>query len=315
MLEPYQKKKIPVIFIHGLLSDPFTWVEMVNELLVHPGFMDHYQIWAFEYSTGNSFLRSAKGLRDQLIEARQAYDPFGSDPQFSNMILVGHSMGGLVAKLQVTSSGDQLWDSIANRPLDELRVSEEYREEMRKLFFFEPSPDVDRVVFMATPHRGSRIASGPIGRLSSLLVEMPEDQTRKHDLIVRCNPGVFSKELRDRVPTSVDMLNPHSKLLQTIACLPAAEQVTMHSIVGNACCTFLQGKSDGIVPMSSAYEPRAVSEKVIKTTHSGVKGNPEAIKEVLYILQEHLLQSHGCPTCSPTELAQRVSLHEPLTQN
>jgi hypothetical protein len=29
-LEPYQPGKVPVIFIHGLLSDPFTWTDMVN---------------------------------------------------------------------------------------------------------------------------------------------------------------------------------------------------------------------------------------------------------------------------------------------
>ena len=136
MLEPYQRDKVPLILIHGLLSDPFTWVQMINELLVHPGFIEHYQLWAFEYSTGNTFLQSATGLREQLASARRHYDPTRSDPQMSNMILVGHSMGGLVAKLQVTSSGDQLWNAVANRPLDELRVPDPIRERMRELLLF-----------------------------------------------------------------------------------------------------------------------------------------------------------------------------------
>jgi hypothetical protein len=32
MLEPYQAGKIPVIFVHGLLSDPLTWNGLINEL-------------------------------------------------------------------------------------------------------------------------------------------------------------------------------------------------------------------------------------------------------------------------------------------
>ncbi len=89
MLEPYQRNKIPLVLIHGLLSDPFTWVHLGNELLVHPGFVEHYQIWAFEYSTGNSFLESAAGLREQLAKARKHFDPLRQRPAD-----VQHDSGG-----------------------------------------------------------------------------------------------------------------------------------------------------------------------------------------------------------------------------
>lgn len=304
MLEPYQPNKIPLVLIHGLLSDPFTWVEMINQLIVHPGFADYYQIWAFEYSTGNTFLISATELRGQLAGVRQHYDPNRLDPQLSNMLLVGHSMGGLIAKLQVTSGGDPLWYSIANRPLDELCVPSETREELRSYFYFEPSPDISRVVFMATPHQGSSIASGPAGKLAALLVNQPDDRSRNHDLMIRRNPGVFSKELSNRIPTSVDLLNPHSDLLQAMGALPIANHVCLHSIVGNRCWTLLQGKSDGIVPVASALDPRSISVKSIKATHSEVKGHPESIKEVIYILQEHLQYNYEAMIPSEADLEQ-----------
>ena len=315
MLEPYQQNKIPLVLIHGLLSDPFTWVHLANELRVHPGFVEHYQIWAFEYSTGNSVLRSASGLREQLVRARQHCDPSRRDPQMSNMVLVGHSMGGLIAKLQITSSGDQLWGSVANRSLNELCLPEPYREELRRFFYFEPSPDVSRVVFMATPHRGSSIASGPVGRLGSRLVNLPEEMTRRHELLLRCNPGVFTDEIAERIPTSIDLLNPHSKLLEAIGSLPAADHVCMHSIMGNQCWTLLQGKSDGIVPLSSAKEPRAVSEKIVKATHSGIKSHPEAVKEILYILQEQLQRSYDHAVEPSDDFQQRVTLAEPTVRD
>jgi hypothetical protein len=292
MLEPYQRGKVPIVLIHGLLSDELCWVELVNQLFAHPGFIEHFQILSFQYPTGNSFLLSASALREQLASFRQQYDPGRTDPQLSNMILVGHSMGGLVAKLQITSSGDHIWYSIANRPLDEISVSNSYRETLRKLFYFEPSPDVARVIFLATPHRGSKLARRPVGRLAATLIDIPEQRRREHERLMRCNPGVFSDEIRERIPTSLDVLEPTSGLLQAIASLPVSDSVCMHSVLGNRCWSLLEGRSDGVVNVSSAKEPRAVSEKVVKATHSQVKSHPEAVKEILYILQDHLQKNY-----------------------
>jgi hypothetical protein len=292
LIEPYQRGKVPIVLIHGLLSDEWCWVELINELIAHPGFIEHFQILAFQYPTGNSFLLSASALREQLTSLRQQYDPNRADPQLSNMILVGHSMGGLVAKLQITSSGDRLWNSVANRPLDEICVSPSYRETLRKLFYFEPSTDIARVIFLATPHRGSNLARRPVGRLAGKLIDIPEQRRREHERLIRCNPGVFSDEVRERIPTSLDVLEPSSGLLQAISGLPTAKSVCMHSVIGNRCWALLEGKSDGVVSVSSAREPLAVSEKVVKATHGQVRGHPEAVKEILYILQDHLQKNY-----------------------
>jgi hypothetical protein len=66
LTEPYQPGKIPVLLVHGLLSDAFTWVELVNELRATPGFVDRFQVWGFRYDTGRPFLASAASLRAQL---------------------------------------------------------------------------------------------------------------------------------------------------------------------------------------------------------------------------------------------------------
>ena len=151
MLEPYQQGKIPVVFIHGLLSDPYTWSQMVNELLARPDFVNRFQIWVCNYPTGRAFISSATKLRIDLIAIRQRLDPDRSDPALSEMVLVGHSLGGLLAKLQVTSGQNELWKSVANRPLDELNLPEQFRQELRQHFYFSPSPDVKHVVFMGHP--------------------------------------------------------------------------------------------------------------------------------------------------------------------
>ncbi|MDG2224137.1 MAG: alpha/beta fold hydrolase [Rubripirellula sp.] len=297
-LEPYQPGKVPVVLIHGLLSSPYTWVEMVNELQAYPGFLDDFQIWAFEYPTGQPFLDSAAGLRRQLRASRQVFDPEGKDSKLMEMVLIGHSMGGLLAKLQVTKSGDELWQAVARVPIEQVVVSEEVRQKAIESFYFEPSPSVSRVIFMATPHRGSAFARSCIGRLGSSLVSEPEIRQREHAQLIRNNPGVFRPELEDRIPTSIDLLEPSSLLLKAIARVPVSGRVRMHSVIGSRCCTLKEGRSDGVVPVSSAKERRAITEQIVKATHTRVNKHPDAIREVIAILNVHLQES--CQPCTET---------------
>src|SRR5690606_2121011 len=109
---------------------------------------DRYQFWAFRYSTGTQFFRSAALLRRQLAEVQQAYDPCHEDPAFSQMVIVGHSMGGLLAKLQITYSGDQLWYTLANRPPDMIVTTPDVRNRLVEQLYFDPNPNIARVVYI-----------------------------------------------------------------------------------------------------------------------------------------------------------------------
>ncbi len=290
-IEPYQPKKIPVIFVHGLLSDPFTWLDMINQLQRQPGFVDHYQIWLFEYPTGRSFLASAASLREQLQLACGSFDPQDSDPQLSNIVLVGHSMGGLVSKLQVTSSGDQLWRAVANRPFDQVLMRPELRQKLAAQFFFDPSPRISRVVYIGTPHHGANDASRTIGRISSALVTISAGMEAEHEELISCNPGVFTPEVSRRVPTSIDVLEPESCLLKATTRLPMSCRVRAHTVLGNHCGILPRRHSDGVVPVESAREDRAITERRIKATHTRLNKHADAIEEVNCLLKQHLIES------------------------
>lgn len=287
MLEPYQPGKIPVVFIHGLLSDPYTWSQMINELLARPEFIDRFQVWVYNYPTGRAFISSATKLRFDLATLRQSLDPERSDPALSEMVLVGHSLGGILAKLQVTSTQDALWNSVANRPLDDLSVPEQFRDELRQYFYFAPSPDVKRVVYMGTPHRGSAYAKRCVGRLTSKLVRRPAWEQMRHQTMVDANPGVFSDEVRDRIPTSIDLLDPESQLLQAIKDLQVSPDVRLHSVIGDYAWRIGFGRSDLVVPVQSARETAAVSELVIKAKHQNVNKELVVVRELLCILNKH----------------------------
>lgn len=287
MREPFQPGKIPVVFVHGLASDPLTWAQLENDLRAQPPLFNRYQFWFFRYDTGNPFLASAARLREQLAALRQTYDPARCDPNLSRMVLIGHSMGGLLSKMQVTYSGDLIWQAAATRPLNTIVTDSTTRERMAASFFFQPSPDISRVIYIATPHRGSSEASRCVGRVSSALIEEPPEWTARHAQLVRDNPDAFRDELRRKIPNSVDLLEPDSLILQATDRLPYRYGIALHTILGDDRWTLTQGRSDGVVAVSSARLGGGQSELIVDAKHTDVQRVPPTVREVMCILTQH----------------------------
>ncbi len=287
-LQPYQAGKIPVIFVHGLLSDPTTWLDIANDLRSHAWFTEHYQIWAFSYATGRPFISAAMVLRNQFQEALATLDPAGQDTALRQTVIVGHSMGGLVAKLQITYSDNRIWNSFSNLPLDLINAPVRGKFELAERCFFDPQPAVRRVIFIATPHNGSSFAARGIGRLSSALVEPAPEDSARHAELVAANPAVFSKKFERRVPTSVDILEPDDATLQAIRALRVSNCVKMHSIIGTGHSSLSGNPGDGVVPVESARHPCVESEQYVRAVHTSILRNAEAQAEIRRILWEHL---------------------------
>lgn len=287
-VEPYQPGKIPVILIHGLLSDPTTWFDVLNDLRTQSWFNQNYQVWGFSYATGRPFITSAMVLRQQTAEAIAALDPEGQDDALQRMVLAGHSMGGLVAKLQVTHSENRIWDSLSRVSLDALRGSEKSKGELAERCFFEPLPSVSRVVFVATPHEGSTWAARGIGQVSSAMVEPASDIHAMHDDLVSKNPGAFWPEFERGVPTSIDMLEPHNRTLQAIRTLRIKQGVTLNSVIGIGRASIADGPGDGVVSAKRALQPGVVSERFVDAGHMTILRHPDTQDEFRIILREHL---------------------------
>jgi len=290
MLQPYEPNKIPLVFVHGLMSSPQTWLKMFNNLLADTRIREKYQFWFFMYPTGNPILYSASILRESLKEARQVFDPEGDDSAFDDMVLVGHSMGGLLSKYMILNSGDEIWEEISDVPFSDLDLTPDQRRFAERMFFFEPLPFVSRVVFIATPHRGSEWASGRIGRWGASLVKLPFT-------LVNNTYGVFKAIAQDeqgrlkmkleRMPTGVDGLKPDSPFVRVSEQIPLPDNIPYHSIIGNDEAGDTPGGTDGIVPYESSHLDDAVSEKIVRSGHSA-HNHPLAIQEVRRILHEHL---------------------------
>jgi hypothetical protein len=213
------------------------------------------------------------------------------------MVFLGHSMGGLVSKLMTVDSGDDFWRLVSDEPFDKLKLREDVREELRQTFFFERQSCVKRVVFLGTPHHGSKLSPSPLGRLAVHLVRLPRDvMTASRDLVSE-NPDLPTLLRTRPLPTSVDLLAPNAPALELLAARPRPERVHYHSIIGVVSTPstnverWLAGDSaepgDGIVPYRSAHLDNADSELVVPADHFHVHHHPLALLEIRRILLEH----------------------------
>lgn len=287
MSEPYQPGKIPVIFIHGLISSRTVWAEIYNELRASPELMERYQFWSFQYSTGAPFVRSAGELRAQLTALAEHYDPEGRDPALRSTILVGHSMGGLIARLMTAYSGEDVWNGVANLPLEMVSTDECTRGRLAQQLFFDPHPLVDRVVMIAAPHQGSALAGRSLGRLGSALIDQENPEL---DQLLADNQGGFKFDERGRLPNSIDLLDPDQPFLEILSDLPHSPHVRYHSIIGTGRHLVLQGWTDGVVRVESARVSGVESERYVPATHTTICRDPETVAELERILWTHSQQ-------------------------
>ncbi len=297
MLQAFDPRKIPVVVVHGLWSSPDTFTQMLNDLRSLPEIRSRYQFWSYLYPTGQPYWFSATQMRDDLETVRQAVDPERRWPALDEMVLIGHSMGGLVSRLQTLPSGDRYWRVFSDRPFDELKADPETRERVAKTLFFEPNPSIRRVITIGTPHLGSDFSNDYTRWLGRKLIKLPAKLVQTKTRIVRDNPDFFRNTELFTVSTSIDSLSPQSPLLPVMLQSPTPPWVKYHNIVGVMSQKHWLGKisdpGDGVVTYESARLENADSEVVVDADHLHVHQHPRAILEVRRILLEHSAEMYA----------------------
>jgi pimeloyl-ACP methyl ester carboxylesterase len=291
MLEPYQPGKIPVLMVHGLWSSPVTWMQMFNDLRAWPELRQRYQFWFYFYPTGQPFWISATQLRRDLAELRQTLDPRASDISLDQMVLVGHSMGGLVSKMQTIEGGDRFWQVFSDKPFDHVKAEPEVRQTLHSAIYFQPNPSIRRVITIGTPHRGSNFANSPTRYIARQLIKLPVMLMQAGEKLRRDNPDVFRPGGPADIATSIDSLAPDSPLLPVLYSAPRPPWVKYHNVVGvveQSGVFRFSSKGDGVVPLDSAHLEDAVSEITVPADHVTIHSHPLSVLEVRRILLEHL---------------------------
>jgi pimeloyl-ACP methyl ester carboxylesterase len=280
-LQPFDPARTPVIFVHGLQETPASWTPMIDSLRNDPWIREHYQFWVYSYPSGYPYPYSAALFRQDLDGIDRAF------PNHKRVVLIGHSMGGMICRLMITDAGDKIWRDLFGTSPAKTPLAGDGRKLLEESLLFNHRPDVQRAIFISTPHRGSRFASGWIGRIGSGLVRTPRlftpiYQEMKPLLVDDPTATAFK-----RMPNSVDTLEPNDRFVLAVNKLPITPGISYHSIMGDRGRGNTPNSSDGIVPYWSSHVDGAQSELIVDSGHDA-QTNPEAIKEVDRILKVNL---------------------------
>jgi triacylglycerol esterase/lipase EstA (alpha/beta hydrolase family) len=242
------------------------------------------------YPTGLPIGYSASILRDQLNAVRAAFDPDGINPNFNQMVLIGHSMGGLLSRTVVQDSGTKYWDFFFKEPFETIDLDQDTKQLLGNMMFFEHLSYVKRVIFIATPHQGSPMADKWYTGILSGMVNLPSvvSETTANiagrQVLTQSAASAYTK----KTPNGVTLLSPSSAFMKATSTIPLRSDIPYHSIIGTRKSTDTgTGTSDGIVPYESSHLNFTESEVLVPSGHNA-HTHPLAIAEVKRILYEHM---------------------------
>jgi len=277
-LQQFDPARTPVIFVHGLQETGASWAPMIDSLRNDQWIREHYQFWFFSYPSGYPYPYSAAIFRRNLDGIERVF------PNHKRVILIGHSMGGMICRLMITDAGDKIWrDYFATSPA-KTPLPPETRKLLEEAFVFNHRPDVERVIFISTPHRGSKLASGWIGRIGASLVKTPRPFDPVYASVKPLLIADPAARPLNRLPNSVDTLEPKDRFVEAVNKLPITPGIPYYSIIGDRGRGDTPNSSDGVVPYWSSHLQGARSELVVPSDH-GAQYNPQAIAEVSRILK------------------------------
>jgi pimeloyl-ACP methyl ester carboxylesterase len=283
-LQQFDPARTPVIFVHGLQETGASWAPMIDSLRQDPWIRKHYQFWYFSYPSGYPYPYAAALFRQDLDGIKRAL------PNHKPIVLIGHSMGGLICRLMITDTGDKIWRVFFGTPPAKTPLASDTRKLVEESVIFNHRLDVQRVIFISTPHRGSDLASNWIGRIGASLVRTPQLLTSTYAATKPLLIADPSARPLNRMPNSVDTLEPNDRFVEAVDKLPIAPGIPYHSIIGDRGRGDTPNSSDGVVPYWSSHLQGAQSELIVDSDH-GAQYNAQAILEVERILKLNLSHS------------------------
>lgn len=294
MLEPYNPNKRVIIMVHGLASSPEAWIRLTHDVLGDTILREHYQVWQVFYSTSMPILENRYQIHGLVENAFQQVDPQDKAIASHDAVLIGHSMGAVIARLLM--SNDDFEDKALTDINPQIRQKLMAIPAVQQRFRMQVLPEVGRMVLLSAPLRGTDYADRWFTRAIRKVIRLPKSfvdtvitgsqKTHIDQQLLQTIHNISLTKIQNG-PSDLSKKSDFTKLTQNahiVAGLP------YHSIIGNAKGDVPKSEmSDGIVSYNSAHLDGAVSEKIIEGGHS-IQEKPEAILELRRILRLHLEQ-------------------------
>ncbi|HTC26321.1 alpha/beta hydrolase [Dyella sp.] len=309
LMQPYDPNRLTVIMLHGLASSPEAWINVVNEVMGDEQLRRTYQVWEVYYPTNQPVAANRLEISKALEETIHHFDPTGHAVASRHIVLIGHSMGGVIARLLVSSSDDKLWSVVPQRKDLTPEEKQKVRQLLAPYLQFEPMPQVTRAVFLAAPHRGTPVAQWKLARWIGNLIRLPVTLLEQSKNLTDAMQGkTTSGDTPTRLPNSIDNLSNEDPFIKASSTLPISSNVPYHTIVGVYKLKGpLNDSDDGVVPYASAHLDGADSELAVPAWHN-VQDTPQAIMELRRILRLHASTLHCLRSDGTHEIASSIAI-------
>ncbi|WP_347455741.1 alpha/beta hydrolase [Acinetobacter thermotolerans] len=289
MLEPYNPKKKVIVLVHGLASSPEAWIRLTNDIMGDPVLRENFQVWQIFYSTNMPILESRYQINALIQQGFQKVNQ--QDPAKKDAVLIGHSMGGVIARLLVSDANlvPRTEELLNNRRIERFRSNPLFKARLQ----LKPVPNFSRAIFLAAPHRGTDYADRWFTLAARKIIKLPGAFLGAFADTLQGEIGLddFVKEIgHDMIQNGPSDLSRNSKFNAITRDVVPYKGLKFHSIMGNTTGTKDKDvMTDDVVPYRSAHLDGALSEEIIKGGHS-IQETPEAVLELRRILRLHLTE-------------------------
>ena len=287
LLEDFDPNKTPIIMLHGLGRSPLIWGRLTNMILGTPDLRARYQVWHVVFPTSTPILLDRHRVAGFLDHGWSVLDPSGKAPARQNVVLIGHSLGGVISRLLAADSNEVVWNAVFDEPAAALTGSPADIATVDSLFHFNAYPGIGREIFLAAPHRGSPTADDFIGHLAVHLVRV---QAPELDALLRVTeanrPHVSAALYADYQKeglSSISTLRSDQPVSRASQALMPVAGVRYYTFAGHLPGTHPPG--DGFVPLESAILAGAESTTVVNDGHQ-LYLNDEVLAKIVAILRQ-----------------------------
>ncbi|QIO09221.1 alpha/beta hydrolase [Acinetobacter lanii] len=291
-LEPYNPNKKVIVLVHGLASSPEAWIRLTNDIMGDSVLREHYQVWQVFYSTNMPILESHYQINALVRQTFQQLDPKANAAK--DAVLIGHSMGGIIARLMVSNADVSEKANTVLKTQDIKKLTQEPLFKQRLVI--QPIDNFSRAIFLSSPHRGTEYAERWFTLALRKIIKLPgafigafaetlmEQDIKMHDFMRNIDHGLIQNGPSD--------LSDRSKFTKLTEDIVPPKGFVFHSILGNLSKSNDKSQiNDGVVAYESAHLDGAASETILKGGHS-IQETPEAVLELRRILKLHL-KEHG----------------------
>ena len=156
--------------------------------------------------------------------------------------------------------------------LDQIFTKENLKS-VQSYFHFKPLTEPSRVIYLATPHRGSRIAQGFIGSLTIKLITLPTNIIKQtaNALVTGKLTGISLPEQTRKLLTegesSINQLQPNNPSLIALDQMQTRKDLDTYSIIGDIGRPWFKLKTDGVVSHKSSKLLNNIDEIIVPSDH------------------------------------------------